>query len=320
VNAHWRERPEGGGLAALWLIRFIALHGGRRLARALLYPVTLYFFLRRGAERRASRSFLSRARQRPASTIDVLRHLHVFASATLDRVYMLAHGERYFDLDVEGLELLHRALDSQRGMLLVGSHLGSFEAMRLLSRRQQDKPLRVVLDRQQGPAVTALLDALAPDIACGVIDGSRDPASVVLAVGEAAQQGHMIGLMADRGRPDERMAMVPFLGQPAPFPLGPWMLAAALRIPVLLCYGLYLGGNRYKLRFESFADTVSVQRADRSEAVERWVHAYARSLERQARAHPCNWFNFYDFWNAPTSLDAAGAAADRDSRRMGAGS
>jgi predicted LPLAT superfamily acyltransferase len=85
-----------------------------------------------------------------------------------------------------------------------------------------------------------------------------------------------------------------------------------------LCFGLYLGGNRYKLVFETFADTGQLSRGARSEAVKDYVHAYARRLEHHARAHPYNWFNFYDFWHDPSQMDGADAGADRD-QRVGAG-
>ncbi len=318
MSIHWRQRPEGGGRFALWLIRFIALHGGRRVARVLLYPITLYFFLRRGYERRASRAYLGRVQGRDASSWQVMRHIHSFASVILDRVFMLARGERDFELEIEGVEALHAELDKGRGVLLMGSHLGSFESLRMLSRRYPRVNLRVVLNKRQAPALTTLLDALAPDIAAGVIDGSQHPASVVLAMGEAARSGHMIGLLGDRGRPGEAMMPVPFLGRPAWLPTGPWMLAASLRIPVALCFGLYLGGNRYKLVFETFADTADLARQGRSEAVRNYVRDYARRLEHHARAHPYNWFNFYDFWHDPTPLRRADADAGRDDR-LGAG-
>ena len=47
MSTTWKQRPEGGGLFAITLIRAIARHGGRWLARLLLYPTTLYFMLRR---------------------------------------------------------------------------------------------------------------------------------------------------------------------------------------------------------------------------------------------------------------------------------
>ncbi|KGI76732.1 acyltransferase [Oleiagrimonas soli] len=309
MSAHWRHRPEGGGLFALWLIRTIALRCGRPVARVVLYPVTLYFFLRRRPERRSSRQFLQRVLGRPATLREVFRHLHAFAAITLDRVFMLARGERGFAVQVEGLERLHEALDEGRGAVLIGSHHGSFEALRMLSQRYPQVPLRVVLNKQQTPAMTALLEALAPDIGERVIDGAQDPASVVLALGEAVREGHMVALLADRGRPDEAMLKVPFFGEPAPFPLGPWLLAVSLRVPVVLCFGLYLGGNRYKLVFESFADTAMLPRRGRREAVQAYVQAYAARLEALARAYPYNWFNFYDFWHDTPRVAGTDAGA-----------
>ena len=56
----WTRRPEGGSRFAIGLICGLARHGGRALARTLLYPTTAYFLLRRAPERAASRSYLSR--------------------------------------------------------------------------------------------------------------------------------------------------------------------------------------------------------------------------------------------------------------------
>jgi len=60
TSEHWLDRPEAGGWFAIWLIRFIGLHFGRTFARSILYPITLYFYFRRGPERRSSRDYFRR--------------------------------------------------------------------------------------------------------------------------------------------------------------------------------------------------------------------------------------------------------------------
>ena len=125
----------------------------------------------------------------------------------------------------------------------------------------------------------------------------------------------MIAVLADRGRPDEPMRHAPFLGDPAPFPVGPWLLANALKIPVVLCFGVYRGGNRYELTFEPFADTVEFPRERREAALQACVNAYAERLEAQVRNAPYNWFNFYDFWH-DHQADGLHAGADA---RLGSG-
>ncbi|BFI94695.1 MAG: acyltransferase [Rhodanobacter sp.] len=293
---HWRAQREGGGRFALWLIRALALHGGRRFARLLLYPITLYFFLRRGAERRASRQYLARVFGHAPGIWPMLRQFHGYAATTLDRVFLLARGERGFDIEVEGLAELERRLAGGRGVLLVGSHQGSFEALRVLGSRRLDMPLRVVLDKARTPAMTELLEALAPEVGKSVIDAAQGGASVVLAAAEACAQGAMVALLADRAGEQEAQRAVDFLGAPAPLPVGPWLLAAALQVPVLLCFGLYLGGNRYRLVFEPFAESVAIPRERRGPALDALLARYAARLEHYVRVAPYNWFNFHDFW------------------------
>jgi predicted LPLAT superfamily acyltransferase len=299
VSGHWRQRPEGGGRFALWLIRGIALHGGRRLGRLCMYPVTLYFMLRRGEERRASRHFLQQLFGRPAGWRQVFRHLHAYATTSLDRVFLLTHGERDFDIEVEGLDALEAAIDEGRGVLLVGSHQGSFEALRAVSARRPDVPLRVLLDKQKTPAMTELLEALAPDVGASVIDTAQGGVAITLAAAEACRAGAMVALLADRAREHEALRRADFLGRPAPWPTGPWLLANALQVPVLLCFGLYLGGRRYRLVFEPFAERVVVPRERRDAALDALITRYVARLEHYARAYPYNWFNFHDVWQAP---------------------
>lgn len=294
--AHWRQQREGGGRFALWLIRTLALYGGRPFGRLLLYPITLYFFLRRGTERRASRQYLRRALGRPPTPWQMLRQFHGYAATTLDRVYLLSRGERGFAIRIEGLAALEQAVAAGRGVLLVGSHQGSFEALRALAARRPELPLRVVLDKGKTPAMTTLLEALAPDVGRAVIDAAHGGAAIVLAAEAACRQGAMVALLADRAGPQEAQRTVDFLGAPAPLPVGPWLLASALKVPVLLCFGLYEGGNRYRLVFEPFADAVAIPRRGREAALDAVLTRYAQRLEHYVRVAPYNWFNFHDFW------------------------
>jgi predicted LPLAT superfamily acyltransferase len=83
------------------------------------------------------------------------------------------------------------------------------------------------------------------------------------------------------------------------FPAGPILLANALKIPVVLFFGLYKGGNRYEEHFELFADEIHLSRASRPAELQAWVTQYAARLEHYCRLAPYNWFNFFDFWGSP---------------------
>jgi predicted LPLAT superfamily acyltransferase len=195
-------------------------------------------------------------------------------------------------------------------VLLFGSHLGSFEVLRVLAGTRPEMGLRVVLDKGHNPALTQLLDALNPRVAATVIDAGRPGTEILLAIGEALAQGQVVALLVDRPQPGEPSEPVPFLGAPAPFPLAPWQVAVVLGAPVVLAFGLYRGGNRYDLRFEPFSDGDTVPRPARRAHVASLIGRYAARLEDLARQFPYNWFNFYDYWEGNGNGAARGDRGD----------
>ena len=310
ASEHWLDRPEGGGWFALWLIRSIGLHFGRGCARLLLYPITLYFYFRRGPERRAARDYFRRLDGRAGNVWQVLHLIHAFAATILDRVFLLARGIKGFKVSMRGVDELHHYLDQGKGVLLVGAHIGSFDVLRVLAAERPQYQLKLVMDKGKTPALTMLLEALAPDLARSIIDTSRGGMDIVLAISEAVHEGAMVTLLGDRGRPHELMRDAPFLGSDAPFPAAPWLIASLLHVPVVLCLGLYRGGNRYDLVFETLAERVELPRAGREAALDACVRHYAARLEHHLREAPYNWFNFYDFWQPQAVVDARQTIAD----------
>jgi predicted LPLAT superfamily acyltransferase len=317
MSADWTRRPEGGGRLAVRLFRGIALRCGRAPARLLLYPITLYFLLRRRPERRAARAYLSRVLGRPARLHEVARLFHRFGGSILDRVYLLGEQFRHFEVATHGLDTLHAAMDRGRGVLLLGSHLGSFESLRVLGLQRPEVSVRPVIDLGQNAATTELLGALNPALAASVIDAGQDGTAIVLAIKDALDAQALVTLLADRARPGEAAQRTEFLGAPAPFPCAPWLIAAALKVPVVLCFGLYRGGKRYELHFEHFADELVIERRGREAALAAILARYAARLAYYTRYEPWNWFNFYDFWQSdPLADDASGVpAAVGDVRR-----
>ena len=319
MTAQWKQRPEGGGWFAIWLIRNIARYGGRTIGRALLYPITLYFLLRRAPERQASRAYLGRVLGRPARLLDGARHIHTFASTILDRVFLLSGRLQLFDVSISGIEDVHRQLDKRQGVLLFGSHLGSFEVLRVLARQRPDYVIRVVLDKGHNPAMTQLLDALDPQIAANVIDAGQDGPAIVLAIQQAVAAGHLVALLVDRAQASEAAQPASFLGGDALFPTAPWLIAMVLGTPVVLAFGLYRGGNRYDLVFEHFSDGLHAPRAQRGQVLASVIRRYAARLEHYARQAPYNWFNFYDFWERSDAHADAGQPESAQARDANGG-
>jgi len=294
VSGNWRAHRERGNRVSLWLIRFLALRLGRNTTRLLLYPITLYYLVTAHDHRRASRVYLSRVLERPAGWLDVARHIHCFASTILDRVYFLAGRMDQFELRFTGLESLEVYLGARRGCLLVGAHLGSFEALRALGVRLQELPLKVLMYREHNAVITGLLGDLNADIADTVIPLGRIDA--MLQVRDALDAGQMVGVLGDRLGESDKAVDCEFLGLPTRMPAGPGLLVAATGAPALMCLALYRGANRYDIHLEALPGLGTVSRRDRSSAVAAWTRHYAARLEAHARDAPWNWFNFYDYW------------------------
>jgi predicted LPLAT superfamily acyltransferase len=294
MSTAWFMQKERSSTFWLKIIIWIARHLGRRAARGLLYPITAYFVLSSPATRRASRNFLQKVLDRPVGWRDVYRHHHCFAGVILDRVFLLAGRESLLDIRMHGYEMAREQLAGGRGAILLGSHLGSFEALRVLGMHDDRLSLKVLMIVEHNQMITRMLNLLNPEVAQTVIPvGQPD---TFLRVKEALDNGEMVGMLGDRVVDREKMLHCDFLGQPAGFPVGPVQLALALKVPVIMFYGIYEGGNRYTVHFELLTPGSAVSRQERQQAMQELVCRYARHLEFRARMAPYNWFNFYDYW------------------------
>jgi predicted LPLAT superfamily acyltransferase len=184
---------------------------------------------------------------------------------------------------------------ARRGCVVLSSHLGSFEATRVVSFEDPSVVVHVVVDRALNPNFTRNLEAIAPGMAQLVVDASLPPAAVVLRVAELLRDGHWVGVPADRRMPGTPGVDVEFLGRPCRLPRGPFALAAMFDVPVIMATGLYLDGA-YELRFDRLQPVRTQARAERDAAVRELARQYAARLERYAVMAPGNWFNFFRFW------------------------
>ncbi len=294
MSRAWFAQKERSTAFWLRIIIWIARHLGRPVARACLYPITAYFVLGSATTRKASRQFLRRALQREVSWRDVYRHHHCFASVILDRVYLLAGRESVLDIQVQGYEMAREQLAKGKGAILLGSHLGSFEALRVLGQLDPDLSLKVLMIEEHNQVITQLLNMLNPQVAASVISIGRP--DTFLRVKEALERQEMIGMLGDRVVENDKTTRCDFLGHAAGFPLGPMLLAAALKVPVILFYGIYQGGNRYLVHFQLLTEGIDLPRPQRNQKVRELTCEYARQLQDKARQFPYNWFNFYDYW------------------------
>src|SRR5213082_1798072 len=277
----WTDLPERGTPAMLRLIHWTATAIGRWAARLLLYPVTLYFVISAHTARRMSYQYLKRLRGEPVHWWHVFHHFHCFAATILDRVYLLRGEFERFRVTVHGKEILHRQIESGKGSVLLGSHLGSFEMLRALGVMQRSVPLKVLMDAEHNQNITRFFDALNPAIAGTVI--APDRPDTLIRVRESMDAGYFVGILGDRVFGADKSTQCQFLGASATFPAGPVMLAALMHCPVVLFFGLYRGRNHYEIYFEHFADEIRLDREHRAGEIQSWMQRYVARLEYYTR-------------------------------------
>lgn len=299
-SAAWRHHPERSNTLTIRFIVWVALSFGRGAARLLLPPICLYFVLFSGRARRESRRYLSRALGRNAGWVDLYRHFHCFAATILDRVFLLNGRETLFDVQVHGDPIVDAILQDPRGCVFIGAHMGSFELLHMTARKQLRTRTWMVMYEDNARKLNAVLKGINPELNPPVIALGRIDS--MLKIDEALTRGEHVGLLADRGLKDEKTIEMSFLGAPMAIPIGPFRLALILDRPVVLAFGLYLGGNRYEVFFQrltAMADSAGLSRNQRVEAAAR---EYVAQLEQLCRQAPYNWFNFHDVWHEASTV------------------
>ncbi|RKP46602.1 acyl-CoA synthetase [Pararobbsia silviterrae] len=301
--AQWTRNPERSSLWALRSMARLSLAIGRPLSRIALFPITAYFMLFAPSARRASLDYLRRVLGRKASPIDGFRQVYTFATTIHDRIFLINDRFDLFDIRVHGGDLMRDLLEQERGAFLIGAHLGSFEVLSSVGRQFAGLRASMLMYEENAQKINATIAAINPKALLDIIPMGR--VDSMLRAGERLDAGEMVGLLADRTPADETTVELPFLGAPAPFPVGPFRVAALMRRPVVFMTATYAGGNAYDVYFEQLADFSDAADGGRrrAERIDAAMRRYVELLEKHCRRAPYNWFNFFPFWSEQSDND-----------------
>jgi predicted LPLAT superfamily acyltransferase len=304
LQTDWKTQAERSNTLALRIIVWIALKLGRRVARLVLLPITLYFWATSPKARLSSNQYLRRVEKfsgRPANSLSSLKHIHAFASTLLDRVYMLTGQTKYFDTRTENFFQMKKVHNQKVGGIFVGAHIGSFEALRVLGTRDPnthellpDLTVRMAMYAENARKITTMLEAISPDSGKFIISLGHPDA--MLQIQSTIDKGEFVGMLADRHLDKTGCESISFLGESALFPTGPFRLAMVLKRPVYLMFGLYYGANRYEVHFDELALPPMPLTGGRAAQLRLWQTDYVKKLEEFCSKAPYCWFNFFDFW------------------------
>lgn len=306
---HWHQARERGSYAGMLLTFWTYRLLGRAALALLVYPVVFYFFLFGKQARRASRDFLARVYAHPQGRQNFkrspglsasLRHFLSFGASALEKIGAWMGRVSLAQVRYENREILNELEREGRGAVMIASHLGNIEVFRALGSLYRDIRINVLVHTRHAEQFNRLLGSTNPKAQVSLFQVTDFGPDTAMQLHERVARGEMVVIMGDRTPVSStpRTIAVPFLGEPAHFPQGPFVLAAALDAPVLLVFAVRDGAG-YRMCFEKFADPLSLPRRNRLEALRAAVAHYAGRLEHYALKYPFQWFNFFDFWAVP---------------------
>ena len=294
MSQSWLNQEERGSLFSIRLIAAIARLFGRRFATLFLYPICLYFILFSPSAVRSSRNYLSRVLDRKPHIGNVFRHLFTFSQTLLDRVYLYTGNQHVLQIRRFG-EQAHKLIDTcDTGMLYISAHMGSYDAAQVFGSSDLDIRVHMLMYEDNADKFRKVRKLLDKNDSISIIPlGHTD---TMIRAKEAVDRGEDVAILGDRQFGGGKDVRVRFLGGYTRLPLGPFIVASVLKVPVIFFVVLYRGGNIYEGHLEILAEKIEVSRKNREQELQVWVQRYADRLEHYCRMAPYNWFNFYDFW------------------------
>ena len=306
---HWADHKERGSFRLMKLTALGVKLLGRRVLSPVLYAIVLYFFLFGARARRSI--WLYQQRLAEWSGRDELRptrwrvfgQFMAFADALLDKLDVWNGRLKIEDIEIVDPAQLRNQLRGERGQMLVGAHLGNLEVCRALAELGEQVTMNVLVHTRHAEQFNRLLGEAGASHLRLIQVSELNPA-VMLQLNQRLENGEWLAIAGDRvplhgGRNVE----VDFLGHPALFPQGPWLLAGLLKCPVNLMFCLK-HEERYRVILEPFTDAVIWRRSDREQVIAHWATRYAERLGHYCLEAPQQWFNFYPFWKTDDDASA----------------
>jgi predicted LPLAT superfamily acyltransferase len=274
--------------AMLRLFRFFPLP----LAYACMAPVIPFYMLfdRRGY-RASYRFFRQRMERRPLHAFfSVYANEFRMGQVVVDRFAMYAG--RTFQLQNDGRAVFKRLEEAEPGFVQLGSHTGNFEMAGYLLR--PIKRMGVLVFSGETETVMQQRAAMFSRSNIEMVPVAEDM-SHLFTLNEILRDGGIVSMPGDRVFGSQKTFACPFFGASAPFPAGPFVLAAQRSVPIAAVFVMKEGVRRYRIFVRRIGEKLDQALSSRTRA-NAMALEFAACLEGVVRQYPTQWFNFYDFW------------------------
>ncbi|OEF25449.1 glycosyltransferase family 2 protein [Vibrio rumoiensis] len=311
---HWAKSKERGTVLGIKLLMMVYALLGRPVFNLILKLVISYYYRTGKSVRQASEQFLKQIQEYAiqqnisldhSSTLPLssYQHLLSFGKTMLDKLAGWRGDIKINDLTIHGQPHFDHVIGNKQGIVILGSHLGNLELCRALGRVRSKVTINALVFTEHAERFNRVMKAVNPDSSINLIQVNTLGPDTAILLQQKLEQGEWVVIVGDRTSTtkEHRVVWADFLGKPAPFPQGPFMLATVLAAPVYLLFGLRDDSNsnkrpRYDVYFEPFSEQIILPRKQRMEALQAVVQQYAHRLEHFTMKAPLQWYNFFNFW------------------------
>ncbi|WP_440876494.1 LpxL/LpxP family acyltransferase [Thalassotalea sp. PLHSN55] len=301
-QSHWSKIDERGSVLGLKILLFFYRFLGRKLLWCGLFPVVLFMYVTGKNARTASQQFFLKAhnidKSVPKPTFFVsLKHFCQFADSAFDKLDAWLGRITQQDIRYQNQNIFPKLVAKKQGAIFIGSHLGNLEVCRALSHQKYSSRINVLVFTANAVKFNQILQEVNQQASVNLIQVDSMSPSLAIDLQEKVDNGEMVVIVGDRTSVTTagRVEYIPFLGEPAPFSQGPFILASLLSCPVYWFFCLK-EEQGFNVVFEHVADNIELPRKQRKEVLNGLITEYVRRLEYYALRYPFQWFNFFNFW------------------------
>lgn len=287
--SQWDGKSRGTLLGYKIFVFFIK-KAGVKTAYFVLYFVALYYFL---TARKSNKAIFAYFRERHRysylkSKISVYKSYLTFGKVLIDKVAISSGLRERFTYEFDGIQTLKRILADKKGGILISAHIGNFEvAERFFADIDFDMQINLVTTDMERNIIKEYLESISQKSSIKYII-VRDDMSHIFEINAALSKNELICFTGDRYFDGTKTLEADFFGKKAKFPLGTFLIASRLKVPVVFVYVM----KEPNLHYHLYAREAEVKHRD----AHALLKIYVSNLESMLKKYPLQWFNFFDFW------------------------
>ena len=284
------------------------------LIRILVYPISFFFYIFAPRARVEAKRFQNQLKEysngEVPKKISGYRQTLSFAFSMLEKIQGWLGLINYNNVELQDDDSVNliEQLKQSKGTVIVTSHLGNIELVRCLYNHYEEYvgktvPIVVLMEIGTSAQFIKTLNEINPGFMDNVIDTADIGPDTVCRLMEELDNGAIIIIAGDRtsAHARDKVIVSDFLGKPAKFPYGTYLLPFLLGSTVYYSFGIRdrfaIFNPKYKIHIEKSEIDTQCGRKDREKNITALNKEFIEKIEKYVKKYPYQWYNFHNFWN-----------------------